>query len=108
LQESVIAYEPVWAIGTGRNATPNQAQEAHAFIRHTLREMTDESTPDRVRIQYGGSMQTQHHRQPIHRPDDDGAHAATASPGQPRPAQLRSNRQSRARRRIGLLDPTTK
>ncbi|MGA8365178.1 MAG: triose-phosphate isomerase, partial [Solirubrobacteraceae bacterium] len=55
LQDSVIAYEPVWAIGTGRNATPQQAQEAHAFIRHILREMTDETTADRVRIQYGGS-----------------------------------------------------
>src|SRR4029077_12344848 len=40
LQETVIAYEPVWAIGTGRNATPAQAQEAHTFIRHTLREMS--------------------------------------------------------------------
>ena len=44
LQESVIAYEPVWAIGTGRNATPQQAQEAHAFIRRTLSEMADDGT----------------------------------------------------------------
>src|ERR1700675_2663542 len=51
LQETVIAYEPVWAIGTGRNATPQQAQEAHAFIRHTLREMSDEATAERIRIQ---------------------------------------------------------
>src|SRR5438445_1359524 len=50
LQETVIAYEPVWAIGTGRNATPDQAQEAHMFIRHTLREMSDEATADRIRI----------------------------------------------------------
>src|SRR5206468_9373111 len=56
LQESVIAYEPVWAIGTGRNATPQQAQEAHAFIRHTLREIADDATAERVRIQYGGSV----------------------------------------------------
>src|ERR1051325_6580792 len=42
LQESVIAYEPVWAIGTGRNATPQQAQEAHAFIRQILSEMADD------------------------------------------------------------------
>src|SRR5947207_12730534 len=44
LQETVIAYEPVWAIGTGRNATPAQAQEAHAFIRHPLHKMADETT----------------------------------------------------------------
>src|SRR3954470_2742822 len=42
LHETVVAYEPVWAIGTGRVATPQQAQEAHAFIRHTLREISDE------------------------------------------------------------------
>src|SRR6202040_1707097 len=53
--ETVIAYEPVWAIGTGRNATPDQAQEAHAFIRETLTELSDATTADRVRIQYGGS-----------------------------------------------------
>src|SRR5712672_4810856 len=46
LQETVIAYEPIWAIGTGRNATPQQAQEAHAFIRHILREMSDDTTAD--------------------------------------------------------------
>src|SRR5215472_8378412 len=56
LQDTVIAYEPVWAIGTGRNATPDQAQEAHTFIRHTLREMAGETTAERVRIQYGGSV----------------------------------------------------
>src|ERR1051326_7312863 len=56
LQETVIAYEPVWAIGTGRNATPQQAQEAHAFIRLTLREMADETAAQRVRVQYGGSV----------------------------------------------------
>src|SRR3981189_3178480 len=45
-QETVIAYEPVWAIGTGRNATPAQAQEAHAFIRHTLHKMADDTTAE--------------------------------------------------------------
>src|ERR1700720_501692 len=50
LQETVIAYEPVWAIGTGRVATPDQAQQAHAFIRHTLSEMCDQTIADRVRI----------------------------------------------------------
>ncbi len=52
----VIAYEPVWAIGTGRTATPEQAQEAHAFIRSVVKSMADESLADSVRIQYGGSM----------------------------------------------------
>src|SRR5207245_4770686 len=49
LQETVIAYEPVWAIGTGRNATPEQAQAAHTFIRHILREMSHDSTDDAIR-----------------------------------------------------------
>src|SRR5947209_11529305 len=62
LQETVIAYEPVWAIGTGRNATSQQAQEAHAFIRHTLREISDEATADRIRIQYGGSVKPENAR----------------------------------------------
>ena len=52
----VIAYEPVWAIGTGRNATDAQAQEVHAFIRQTLAKMWNPDFADRVRIQYGGSM----------------------------------------------------
>ncbi len=52
----VIAYEPVWAIGTGRNATDAQAQEVHAYIRESLGKMWNRSFADRVRIQYGGSM----------------------------------------------------
>jgi triosephosphate isomerase len=79
LQESVIAYEPVWAIGTGRNATPQQAQEAHAFIRHILREMTDEATADRVRIQYGGSVKPENARELMSQPDIDGALVGGAS-----------------------------
>jgi triosephosphate isomerase (TIM) len=79
LQESVIAYEPVWAIGTGRNATPQQAQEAHAFIRHILREMTDETTAERVRIQYGGSVKPENARELMSQPDIDGALVGGAS-----------------------------
>jgi triosephosphate isomerase len=79
LQETVIAYEPVWAIGTGRNATPEQAQEAHAFIRHTLREMSDESTADRVRIQYGGSVKPENARELMSQPNIDGALVGGAS-----------------------------
>ena len=79
LQETVIAYEPVWAIGTGRNATPQQAQEAHAFVRKTLREMADETTADRVRIQYGGSVKPENARELMSRPDIDGALVGGAS-----------------------------
>jgi len=52
----VIAYEPVWAIGTGKTATPEQAQEVHAYIRGWLSENFDKPTADAVRIQYGGSI----------------------------------------------------
>ncbi len=55
LNDGVIAYEPVWAIGTGKTASPEQAQEAHAFIRKLIAEK-DASVADKVRIQYGGSM----------------------------------------------------
>src|SRR5436190_2774611 len=79
LQESVIAYEPVWAIGTGRNATPQQAQEAHAFIRHTLREMSDETTAERIRIQYGGSVKPENARELMTQTDIDGALVGGAS-----------------------------
>jgi len=79
LQETVIAYEPVWAIGTGRNATPAQAQEAHAFIRHILREMTDDTTAERVRIQYGGSVKPENARELMSQPDIDGALVGGAS-----------------------------
>ncbi len=79
LQETVIAYEPVWAIGTGRNATPEQAQQAHAFIRHTLREMSDEATADRIRIQYGGSVKPENAQVLMAQPDIDGALVGGAS-----------------------------
>jgi triosephosphate isomerase (TIM) len=78
-QETVIAYEPVWAIGTGRNATPAQAQEAHAFIRRTLREMSDETTADRIRIQYGGSVKPDNAHELMSQPDIDGALVGGAS-----------------------------
>ena len=79
LQESVIAYEPVWAIGTGRNATPQQAQEAHAFIRRTLSEMADDWTAERVRIQYGGSVKPENARELMSQEDIDGALVGGAS-----------------------------
>jgi triosephosphate isomerase (TIM) len=79
LQETVIAYEPVWAIGTGRNASPQQAQEAHAFIRHTLGKMSDEATAERIRIQYGGSVKPENARDLLSQPDIDGALVGGAS-----------------------------
>ena len=79
LQETVIAYEPIWAIGTGRNATPAQAQEAHAFVRHILAEMADKTTAERVRIQYGGSVKPENARELMSQPDIDGALVGGAS-----------------------------
>src|SRR5215831_19040608 len=79
LLDCVIAYEPVWAIGTGRNATPQQAQEAHAFIRHILGEMSDDTTAERVRIQYGGSVKPENARELMRQADIDGALVGSAS-----------------------------
>jgi triosephosphate isomerase len=79
LQETGIAYEPIWAIGTGQNATPEQAQEAHRFIRETLGEMSDETTAERVRIQYGGSVKPENARELMSQPDIDGALVGGAS-----------------------------
>lgn len=77
--ETVIAYEPVWAIGTGRNATPEQAQEAHMFIRQILTELSDANTAQRVRIQYGGSVKPENAEALMSQPDIDGALVGGAS-----------------------------
>jgi triosephosphate isomerase len=77
--ETVIAYEPVWAIGTGRNATPAQAQEVHAFIRATLAEMFDPTTAAKVRIQYGGSVKAANAKELLMQTDVDGALVGGAS-----------------------------
>jgi triosephosphate isomerase len=79
LQDMVIAYEPVWAIGTGRTASPEQAQEAHAFIRKVLGEIFDEDTAKRIRIQYGGSVKPSNMEELISQPDVDGALVGGAS-----------------------------
>jgi triosephosphate isomerase (TIM) len=68
----VIAYEPVWAIGTGRNATDAQAQEVHAFIRQELDKMFNPDYAGRVRIQYGGSMKPENAKGLLAQPDVDG------------------------------------
>ncbi len=79
LEESVIAYEPVWAIGTGRTATPQQAQDAHAFIRKTLAEIWGQPSADKVRIQYGGSVKPANAAELMSQPDIDGALVGGAS-----------------------------
>jgi triosephosphate isomerase len=79
LQETVVAYEPVWAIGTGKTATADQAQEAHAFIRQVLRDISDETTADKIRIQYGGSVKPDNARTLMTQPDIDGALVGGAS-----------------------------
>ena len=75
----VIAYEPVWAIGTGKTATSAQAQEVHAFIRNLLGDIFDEDTAVRVRIQYGGSVKPDNARELMSQPDVDGALVGGAS-----------------------------
>ena len=79
ISDTVIAYEPVWAIGTGRTASPEQAQEAHAFIRTKLTEIADAETAARVRIQYGGSVKPSNMTDLISQPDVDGALVGGAS-----------------------------
>jgi triosephosphate isomerase len=79
LHEIVIAYEPVWAIGTGRTASPEQAQEAHAFIRKKIAEISDAPTADKIRIQYGGSVKPANTAELMRQPDIDGALVGGAS-----------------------------
>jgi triosephosphate isomerase len=71
--EIVIAYEPVWAIGTGRSATPTQAEEAHFFIRSVLGKLFDVGAAERIRIQYGGSVKPENTEELMRRPGIDGA-----------------------------------
>ncbi len=68
----ILAYEPVWAIGTGKTATPEQAQEMHAFIRKVLGELGDADTAAAIRIQYGGSMKPANASELLGQPDIDG------------------------------------
>jgi triosephosphate isomerase len=77
--ETVIAYEPVWAIGTGKTATTQQAQDAHAFIRGLLVKIYDEPTAKKVRIQYGGSVKPANAKELMSQPDVDGALVGGAS-----------------------------
>ncbi len=74
-----IAYEPVWAIGTGLTATPAQAQEVHALIRGLVREQFGTGIADALRIQYGGSVKPENAKELVHQPDIDGALVGGAS-----------------------------
>lgn len=79
LADVVVAYEPVWAIGTGRTASPQQAQDAHAFIRAKLAELWDSASAEKVRIQYGGSVKPQNAAELMGQADIDGALVGGAS-----------------------------
>jgi triosephosphate isomerase (TIM) len=79
LLETVIAYEPVWAIGTGKTATSAQAQDAHAHVRAVLEQLSDKSTAGKVRIQYGGSVKPANAKELLNQPDIDGALVGGAS-----------------------------
>lgn len=77
--KTVIAYEPIWAIGTGRTATPDQAQEVHAFIRNVLIDLHGLEVALRMRIQYGGSVKPDNIADLMAQPDIDGALVGGAS-----------------------------
>ena len=79
MEKITIAYEPVWAIGTGKTATPAQAQEAHKFIRNLLVKIFDKETAQETRIQYGGSVKPENTLELINQPDIDGALVGGAS-----------------------------
>lgn len=78
-RKMIVAYEPVWAIGTGKTATPRQAQDVHKFIRDLLSALYDEETAADVRIQYGGSVKPDNIAELISQPDIDGALVGGAS-----------------------------
>ncbi len=73
LENTIIAYEPVWAIGTGKTATPDQAQEVHKFIRTLIADIYDEKTAGSLIIQYGGSVKPENSSELLNQPDIDGA-----------------------------------
>jgi triosephosphate isomerase len=79
MEDTIIAYEPVWAIGTGKTATTAQAQEAHAFIRQLLAKLYDQTVARHVRLQYGGSVKPSNARELMSQTDVDGALVGGAS-----------------------------
>jgi len=79
VEKIVIAYEPVWAIGTGETATPEQAQEMHYFIREKLKSLWGKDKNELIRIQYGGSVKPENIKGLMKQPDIDGALVGGAS-----------------------------
>lgn len=75
----IVAYEPVWAIGTGKVATPAQAQQAHAFIRKWIKNRFDQDVAAKIRIQYGGSVKADNIAELMREEDIDGALVGGAS-----------------------------
>ncbi len=73
IEHVVLAYEPVWAIGTGKTASKEQAQEAHAFLRELIEKMYEKNIADRIRILYGGSVKAANVDELMAQPDIDGA-----------------------------------
>jgi triosephosphate isomerase len=73
LKNIIIAYEPVWAIGTGRNATPEQAEEVHLYIRNLISELFSKESSENLIIQYGGSVKPDNAKDLLTQPDVDGA-----------------------------------
>lgn len=73
LASLIIAYEPVWAIGTGKNATPEQAEEVHKFIRELIAKIYSKEFADKLIIQYGGSVKPENSKDLMLQPDIDGA-----------------------------------
>ena len=78
-KKAVIAYEPIWAIGTGKTATSDQAEEICAAIRECIKEVYDEATAEAIRIQYGGSMNAGNAAELLAKPDIDGGLVGGAS-----------------------------
>jgi len=79
LADIIVAYEPVWAIGTGKTASPAQAEEAHQFIRNVLAEKFSTTAAEKMRIQYGGSVKPENAKELLSMPDIDGALVGGAS-----------------------------
>lgn len=79
IEKIIIAYEPVWAIGTGMTATPEQAEETHVFIRKTVAQLANDDVAENIRIQYGGSVKPENAAQILSKPNVDGALIGGAS-----------------------------
>ncbi len=79
LADIILAYEPVWAIGTGKTASPAQAEEAHQFIRKIVGDKFGATAAEKIRIQYGGSVKPENAKELLSKPDIDGALVGGAS-----------------------------